>query len=67
MNLDGLWMYILTNLANGLLMVLILFGALWVGNRATRMDFWDELTKGNMAVAVMIGAFAVALALVLRQ
>lgn len=67
MNLDGLTMYVLTNLANGLLMVGLLFGALFLGNRFTRMDFWDELARDNRSVALMIAAFAVALALVLRQ
>jgi uncharacterized membrane protein YjfL (UPF0719 family) len=69
--MDSLWKYLLTMFIYGIAGALILGCALAVliklWNWITPIDEWEELKKGNMAVAVLMAAVVIAFAIVIAS
>ena len=66
--LTGITNYLITNVANAVLMTVLFAFFFWSLNRLTpTVDFQGELKKGNIAVAVLLVGLAIAFALVLRS
>ncbi len=67
-NAIGIFNYVLTNAFNALVMFYLFGLFFWSFNKLTyKVDFQEELKKGNMAVAVLIVGMAIAFAIVLKQ
>jgi uncharacterized membrane protein YjfL (UPF0719 family) len=56
------------NLAYAAAGMLLMFAGLWIFDRVTpRVNFPDEIAKGNMAVAVIIAAFFLSVAYIIGR
>lgn len=63
----GIWNYLITNVANAILMTILFAFLFWSLNKLTpKVDFQEQLKNGNLAVALLLVGFAIAFAMVLR-
>ena len=47
-------------------MGIVIFGlGFWIWDRLTPADLWGEICRGNQAIAILAGAIAIALALII--
>ena len=66
MNTGDMFCYFLTLVFGSMIAIgAFILGIIFVDKLISQVNFWEELKKNNMAVAVFLGALVIAIAIVL--
>lgn len=68
MNMSDMFVYFLTLIFGSMIMIGALsLGIILLDKLIYQVEFWEELKKNNMAVAVFLGSLVIAIAIVLTS